>query len=465
MGQTGAMSLRRTSTVDHVPEDPVGEAAARAVVDMLGDATAELVYAPDEVPLPRASSEATMASAAGEGPDGWHAILTVRLGQRLAPLVTPTSSRLLGMLAVLPESALHAAARFRPAHDTASAPLGAPLRRVLRDTIVVEALGRQPVLDDRAVPTELIAEVLDFLIELGGTRVESRDLTHGVVVADVLRDTPRLQFDYPGDLRPAKRGPLLFDGQRAILLVDPAGRARTEIQHHRLDRFIPGVTHLGSAAAEFVDSGSLVATATRHLGGIGFFLRSDRAIVAFVDGQPLVIRRAERWTAFPLELTAAIDNAVGGSRAAPIVVQAAFAISAERRGAILAIVDDAACLEGIVSVKDRYDMRDEFDPVAMRPETRLHHLIDAERLDEQILARVAILDGATVLDRDGNLLAYGAIVSTRDSQHEGARTAAAKTLSETAEVVLMVSQDGDITVFRHGRIVANLLGWGGTAAE
>jgi DNA integrity scanning protein DisA with diadenylate cyclase activity len=72
--------------------------------------------------------------------------------------------------------------------------------------------------------------------------------------------------------------------------------------------------------------------------------------------------------------------------------------------------------------------------------------------------RLATLDGATVLDREGRLLAYGAIVTSADSQHEGARTAAARTLSETAQVVLKVSVDGDITIFRDGTAVTTLLG-------
>lgn len=111
-----------------------------------------------------------------------------------------------------------------------------------------------------------------------------------------------------------------------------------------------------------------------------------------------------------------------------------------------------------MSAKDRYDLRHEIDPPAMRPETRLHHLIDAEELDEHTLVRLAMLDGATILDRGGRLLAYGAVVSSTDSQHEGARTAAARTLSETAQVVLKISVDGDITVFRAGTLVTTLLG-------
>ena len=161
-----------------------------------------------------------------------------------------------------------------------------------------------------------------------------------------------------------------------------------------------------------------------------------------------------------MELSAAIEDMFGGGSVAALVVGAAFRISAQPRGAILAVVEDAARLEGVVSTKDRYDLRDEIDPNAMQIETRLHHLIDTEVLDEQTLVRLATLDGATILDREGHLLAYGAIVTSAGSQYEGARTAAARTLSKTADVVLNVSVDGDITIFRGGAAITTLLGRG-----
>jgi len=305
----------------------------------------------------------------------------------------------------------------------------------------------------------LIANTVEYLIELSGTRVESHDLTHGVIIADVLADTPRLRFEYPADLRAAKRAPLLFDGQRSVLIVDREGRARTELQGHRIDRLVPGAAPLDPDAAAFSFSGSLVAEGTRRLGGIGLFLRADRTIWVYAGGQPLLLRRGEHWTAFPLELATTVASASGARDvAADILVQAAFIISAQRRGAILAVVADPDSLDGIVPAKDRYDLRDAVDPAAMGTETRLHHLIDADDLDARTLARFAALDGATILDRDGNLLAYGAIVASADSHQEGARTAAAMTLSQTAEIVLKVSVDGDITVFRAGEAIATLLG-------
>jgi hypothetical protein len=453
----------RTSTVDELPADPLGEAMAAAVTDVLEGSTVELAYAPAGAEAPEPRPEAGMATATGPGPAGWQASVTVRLDERVARLVASGSrTSIVELLDALPRAAIRAAARFRPlAPQGEGAALGPAQRRALRDTVAAEVLtdylesrlGRPPRPD-------LVAETLEFLIELGGTRVESHDLTHGVIVADVLRDRPRLAFAYPHDVRAAKRAPLLFDGQRSVLVVDPDGRARTELQRHRFERLAPHVDPSHVHEDDSVESGSLVAAATSALGGLGFFVRADRSIWTFVDGQPLLVRRGEHWTAFPLELASLISRMIGGGSVAEMVTRAAFMISAQPGGAILAIVDDTAGLDEVVPAKDRYDLRHEVirTSTGMRPETRLHHLIDAEDLDEHTLARLALLDGATVLDREGRLLAYGAIVTSSDSQHEGARTAAAKTLSETARVVLKVSVDGDITVFRAGAAVATLLG-------
>jgi hypothetical protein len=387
--------------------------------------------------------------------------LTVRLGTRLAALVQAGDGAWVReLLEVLPAAGIRAAAPFR-AGGEGGAPVDPAVRRAVRDMVAAEVLNhylRSRL--GRAVEPDLVGETIGFLIELSGTRVESHDVTHGVVVTDVLEARPRLRLAYPADVRPAKRAPLLFDGQRSVLVVDPDGLARTELQRHRVDRLAPAASPGVAGDGDRLDSGALVADATRAVGGLGFFVRADRSVWTFVDGQPLLVRRGEHWTAFPLELTGAIANMIGGGDVAALVARAAFMISAQPQGAILAIVDDPARLDGVVSPKDRYDLRNEIDPPAMRAETRLHHLIDAADLDDETLVRLAGLDGATVVDREGRLVAYGAIVTSGDSQHEGARTAAAKTLSETALVVLKVSVDGDITVFREGRALSHLLGRG-----
>ena len=454
------VAWERTSEVDEVPEDPVGEAVASALTDMLAGANVELSYTPASSSVPLRPAEPGMAMATGPGPPGWQTTVIVRLNERVARLLDsdhPTS--LAELLAGLPQAGVTAAAGFRHHVQERGRRLDAPLRRALRDTVAAQLLaghlerrvGRRPRAD-------LIDETIQFLIELSGSRVESHDLTHGVVVADVLVEEPRLKFRYPLDIRAAKRAPLLFDGQRAVLVVDLEGRARTELQRHRFQRLAPGARIEEAGNDDSLESGSLVAEATAALGGLGFYVRADRSIWTFADGVPLLVRSAEHWTAFPLELTASIENMIGGGPAAALLARAAFMISAQPGGAILAVVDKPSDIDGTVSAKDRYDLRDDIDTTAMRPETRLHHLIDAADLDEHTLVRLATLDGATVLDRTGALIAYGAIVNSADSHHEGARTAAARTLSETALVVLKVSVDGDITIFRRGGALTTLLG-------
>lgn len=453
------MDWQRSSTVEHVPDDPLGDVVAAALVEIFHGATVELVYSPDDAPPPDEPLRLTTASAVGAGPAGWHITCRLTLSARIAGLISPDSTQVLTLFQALPGAALRAAARFRGRHGTDPITVNPPIRRALRDTIVIELLADYAGAADRPKTTDLIAETIEYLLELSSTRVEANVLTHGVVITDAIRDIPRLHFDYPAHLRAAKRAPLLFDGQRALLVVDRDGHARSELQRHRLDERFPGEGNR-KIRSEFLDSGAFVAEATRRLGGVGFFLRGDRTIWAFADGQPLVLRRGEHWTAFPLELTSFIASLIGNGAATSIVVQAALSISAQGRGAILAIVDTADVLDDIVSPKDRYDLRAELDPTAIRTETRLHHLIDGENLDEQTLTRLAGLDGATIVDRDANLLAYGAIVTSSDSQHEGARTAAAKSLSQTADIVLKISEDGDITVFHAGEVVTTLLGQG-----
>ena len=438
--------------------DPVGAAVADALRDVLFGA---------EVTFERSHVDSTGGDGASgtDGGDSWAtsvdptgmaATVLIRLQPRVARLLRDGPSALGELLEVLPGAGLRAAAQLRGTMRVGTE-VAPALRRAVRDTLAATILDTYLTARLPNAPRDgVVAETIEYLIELSGTRVEAHDLTHGVVIADLFDQAPRLELRYPDDLRPAKRAPLLFDGQRSVLLVDGSGRARTELQRHRFDRL--GGVLTPKRTMDTLDSGSLVAAVTKTHGGIGFYVRGDRTIWTFVDGRPLLVRRGEHWSAFPVELGSSIAQMIGGGPAAEIVARAAYLISSRPQGAILAIVDEPSTLDDVVSVKDRFDLRDVVDPIAMRPETRLHHLLDVEELDEHTLARLAALDGATIVDRAGALIAYGAVVSTSDSEHEGARTSAARTLSQTALVVLKVSVDGDITIFRDGVAVTTLLG-------
>ena len=87
---------------------------------------------------------------------------------------------------------------------------------------------------------------------------------------------------------------------------------------------------------------------------------------------------------------------------------------------------------------------------------QLHYLLRCQRvteLSQPVLETIARIDGSIVLDRDGNLLAFGAIlrhspvVVTPDEVAEGSRTAAAIAASQFGNV-LKVSEDGRLSFYR-----------------
>jgi DNA integrity scanning protein DisA with diadenylate cyclase activity len=72
-----------------------------------------------------------------------------------------------------------------------------------------------------------------------------------------------------------------------------------------------------------------------------------------------------------------------------------------------------------------------------------------QNTDRRIVAELASLDGALVVDRMGHLLAYGAMTKSSGSATQGARTRAAVAASREG-IAIKVSSDGDISFYSAG---------------
>lgn len=70
-------------------------------------------------------------------------------------------------------------------------------------------------------------------------------------------------------------------------------------------------------------------------------------------------------------------------------------------------------------------------------------------IDRRVIADLAGLDGALVVDRSGKVLAFGAMTKSAHSSQQGARTRAAIGASREG-VVIKVSSDGNIDFVRDG---------------
>ncbi|MPY91521.1 MAG: hypothetical protein GEV08_00235 [Acidimicrobiia bacterium] len=448
----------------HPPADPWGEAVARFLGDLLDDVAIDLVYAPDGPPnSTRPGPPAQPWSAVLPGPTGWSATLNLHLSPGSRALYGATGpTDLPSEFTDLPGAAARAIDRITVGADPAAGGVYPTLAVALHDVVVAEILAEKvserSVADVPADVALLVSDTLSYVTELSQRRVEGRSLTHGVVIGPATTEVAerRGQVSYPADVRALKRTPLLFDGLRSCLAVGPSGAVQGEITRRSLaaldieDLLEPLEEALG-------DAGALVAAASRALNGVGFFLAADQAIWIFDQGQPLMLRRGGRWKAIPFaSLIGGLAELVGSQPLAALVARTALLASLDNHGAIIAVVDSSDRVEGVVEPKDRYDVARSGEGEGPA-EFLVHRLLHADDLDVATLLRLAVIDGATVLDSLGQLLAYGAIVRSESSQGEGARTAAARTLSRVARVVLRVSEDGPIAVFVDGAQIATLL--------
>jgi hypothetical protein len=450
-GVAAARAGPRTGATSDPATDPWVEEVAAFLADLVDDV---------EVYVRRRAADLPGGVGAASGEESWE--LAFRPGpgaiQASAPYEFPAE------FAGLPEAAMRALERQTKGGGRGR--IHPSVAAAFHDVIIAEVIAdRLCERVQRTVPSEriarLVADTLDYFSELAVTRVEGQPVSHGVVIAtDCAGVTPvSPPVWYPGRLPSRKRTPLLFDGTESSLVLSPDGRAllgatRESLRRMggfaaRLDEFdeLPGV------------NGALTAAASRAFRGVGVHLQGDQSVWIFDEGMPLFVRRTRRWRSIALESFTNTLASLGRMQtvAARRVARAAVRTSMQNHGGIIAVASSADSLNGVVQKEDRYPLTPG-EPPTGTVDAELHRLLPSEDLRSPgTLARLAAIDGATIVDTAGDLLAYGAIVQSTHSASEGARTAAARALSRHVEIVLAVSQDGPITVFRHGDVVQHLL--------
>ena len=73
-------------------------------------------------------------------------------------------------------------------------------------------------------------------------------------------------------------------------------------------------------------------------------------------------------------------------------------------------------------------------------------------LNRKLRQELLSLDGATIIRKDGTLVATGAIISLKTQGDGGGRTAATKQLSDYG-IAFKISEDGEITCYHDGDVV------------
>ncbi len=202
---------------------------------------------------------------------------------------------------------------------------------------------------------------------------------------------------------------------------------------------------------------SALATKSKFFGGVGIALIRSGDLVVINRGQLLFSQRAGRWQIWNHRAILAtlreswfakgrrgnVNNVLG------CLYHVALDLSFKRSGGLLVVLHSRKNLnsllmsraDGLGAVR-RGSGEQALDQILMQK--------SVQYVDRRILADIASLDGALIVDRFGKILAYGAMTKPAASTYQGARAKAAVAASRKG-VVIKISSDGNISFFAEGK--------------
>jgi hypothetical protein len=342
-------------------------------------------------------------------------------------------------------------------------------RGAIEDRYVGAFLDPEPYLLDSHQPrAERIALVIELLRVAALSSYENQSITTGVLLLgtsdDPCRSHPELHarsLSYTEQLTTIKSFFRLADGVRTVFLANADGRLLDIID---IDRWSREVSFDEQPDAPGAKAYQAHARATERHGHVCAVLSPQREIKVFAEGAQLFAFRGASWHL--LDVKAKYDvwaEAVQDPALALRLFQTALDLADAREGALFAVVrDPAEAVPQLLAPADRLGLEHAHGETGEGPSRRdLLQLVAGRTvidLDPTVFASLASIDGATVTDRAGRLLAAGAILrhpASTDFEHEGviegARTTAALAASRFGPV-LKVSADGVITFFDRERI-------------
>lgn len=322
-------------------------------------------------------------------------------------------------------------------------------------------------LETLAANQDRIADAIEALRGSSLTTYENRRISTGVLLLE--RDSPTATPRTAGDgaLRYSSALTLirsffrLCDGMQTVALADAQGHWIDIVDLERWAGSAPGgVLPLLSPSAYAAHCRATLAT-----GGLCLALTPNGEIKAFGRGVQLFSFLNGRWRLTDLEWKyRRWVEAVREESLASLVLQVGLDLAEARHGGLFVILDEAESARFLVAPGDLLDQDERAKPLRADGDSKrsVYYLLSGKRtetLTPAILRTLATIDGGIVLDKEGRLLAFGAILRNHNDSHmasdqlpEGGRSAAALTASHFGRA-LKVSEDGIITLFDRGKLV------------
>jgi hypothetical protein len=307
---------------------------------------------------------------------------------------------------------------------------------------------------------DLIASAIDVLRVAALSSYENRPIATGALLLEGEGDRAHaippppagLAYTYSPALTGIKSFYRLSDGLKTLFLVNGDGIVLDIIE---VDRYA-GAGRLEVPCPNLYRPHALATLGNRN---ICVVLSPSHEIKVFAAGVQVFSFRNARWHLLDMQAKYEMWEATVGSAAlAERLFQAAIDLADAREGALFVVLRDPS--ESMAQLVAPGDQLDRVRPPFGDAPTRLQvlHMLRGRNvvaLDPAVLASLAKIDGATVMDTHGRLLAVGAILlhSEPPEPHsalavEGARTTAAMTAARFG-AVLKVSEDGFITFYDH----------------
>ena len=419
-------------------------------------------------PIPSASSDGRLAIEATTDPFA----LTVRwFGSRYtirAPEFRPFTdhevrfARAIG--AVL-------AARYRAIFDPKlMAERGDLFRGNIEDRYVGAFLDKTAYSIESEDRADVIASAIEVLRVIALSSYENRPISSGVLLLAEDHDPCRPEHRAPDPgttysqaLTEFKSFYRVCDGLHTVFLVSAHSVLLDVVDIARWADQVCGHVAPGAPCADAYRHHARATSGNDH---VCVVLSPSQELKVFSRGVQAFTFRNANWHLLDLEAKYAMwQEAVGHEAVAERLFQTALNLADARKGALFVILRDPdRAVPALVAPADRLDheiqadARPGEDGPSRRRLLRLLMRRSVTTLDATVLSAVATMDGATVVDATGRLLAVGAILmhaqvppASDGAIVEGARTTAALSASQFGPV-LKVSEDGVISFF-DGRLI------------
>jgi hypothetical protein len=320
------------------------------------------------------------------------------------------------------------------------------------DHYVSAFLDPSPYLESNIVPSarDRISDALEVLRIMSLTTYENRRVSTGVLLlGSDPRPCPAGAVPYTSDLAATKSFHRLSDGRRTVFLVNPDGSLVDLVDvcdfacaYDDSNLPAPSSAAYQSHARATIGGGHMCLVLTPN-GELKVWANGVQQF-NFLDGRWRLTEVTERYRQWV--------RAVGHERLAEILFTVALNRAEARRGGMFVVLEDPVVARQFVSPVDLlFD-----DETSHGRKDQIQYLLRSRRVLDMaptVLETLSRLDGAIVLDRASNLLAFGAILrhdltmAPEAEIVEGSRTTAALESSRFGSV-LKISEDGLVSFYK-----------------